>query len=125
MARARASRGDALDGLLARGVDVGHEQHVGLVEGAAELVPERLRARVAVGLEEHHRPPRARPRAQGLEGDPDLGGVMAVVVHHEHAARFAAHLEAAVDAGEGLEAGLDGGEGHAEVAGPPPPRPAS
>ena len=35
---------------------------VGLVEGAAELVPERLRARVAVRLEEHHRAPAAGAR---------------------------------------------------------------
>src|SRR5262249_44759706 len=60
-------RADVRDGLLARGVHVGQEQDVGLVEGAAELVPQELRPRVAVGLEEDERAAVARPRPQRLE----------------------------------------------------------
>src|SRR2546422_545902 len=106
---------DLGDRLLAGRVHVGQEEEVGVVEGAAELVPERLRARVAVRLEEHDRAPAARARPQRLERRPDLGRVMAGVVPHEHAARFAPYLEAAIDAGEGGEAFLDGRKRHAEV----------
>src|SRR5713101_4934872 len=41
----------AWNGRLACGVDVGEHQHIGLVEGAAEFVPEVLGARVAMRLE--------------------------------------------------------------------------
>ena len=78
-------RRDAGDRLLGGGVDVGQQEHVGLVEGLAEVVPEGLRARVAVRLEEHHRAPLARAAAQRLEGGADLGRVVAVVVDHQHA----------------------------------------
>ena len=60
-------RRDPGDRLLGGGVDVGQQEHVGLVEGLAEVVPQRLRAREAVRLEEHHRAPRARAAAQRLE----------------------------------------------------------
>ena len=91
------------------------QQHVGLVEGLAEVVPQRLGAREAVRLEEHDRAPLARAAAERLEGHADLGRVVAVVVDHQDALRLAAHLEAPVDAGEGLEAGADRVEGHVEV----------
>src|ERR1700722_6451339 len=45
--------GDAGDGLLAGGINVGENNDVGLIEGAAEVVPERLRARVAVRLKQN------------------------------------------------------------------------
>jgi hypothetical protein len=43
--------GDAGDGRFAGGVNVQEHQNVGLIEGAAEVFPEMLGARKAVGLE--------------------------------------------------------------------------
>src|SRR5689334_7097178 len=43
--------GDSRDGRLAGCVDIGQDKDVGLVEGAAEFVPQMLGARVAVRLE--------------------------------------------------------------------------
>ena len=71
--------------------------------------------REAVRLEQHQRAARAGAAAQRLERRADLGRVVAVVVDHQHAARLAAHLEAAVDAGEGREPLLDRLEGQLEV----------
>src|SRR4029077_1555060 len=42
--------GDARNRRLAGGINVGEHQHIGLVEGAAEFVPQMLRARVTVRL---------------------------------------------------------------------------
>src|SRR5580698_13680 len=44
--------GNAGDGLLTGGVNVGEDHDVGLIEGAAEVIPERLRPGVAVRLKE-------------------------------------------------------------------------
>ena len=55
------------------------------------------------------------PRLGGGEGGADLGGVMAVVVHHEHAPRLAPDLEAALHAREAGERLLDSVERHLEV----------
>src|ERR1700687_79209 len=73
--------GDAGDGRLAGGVDVREHQHVGLVEGAAEFVPEMLRARVAVRLEEHQQTIEFA-NARRFECGANFGGVMAVIVNH-------------------------------------------
>ena len=105
IARASASARDARDRLLRRRVDVGEQQHVGLVEGAGRSRP---RAPACACSGAAGRAPRVRrcagAAAQRLERRPDLGRVVAVVVDHEDAARLAAHLEAPVDAGERLEA---------------------
>src|ERR1700742_12691 len=45
----------ARDGLLAGGVNVGQDEDVGLVEGTAEIVPERLRPRITMRLKENQR----------------------------------------------------------------------
>ena len=83
------------DGGLAGSVDVHHHQHVGLVEGGEELLPEISRAGVAVRLEHCDDAP-VVPRLGGGEGGADLGRMMPVVVHHENAAGFPADLEAAL-----------------------------
>jgi len=58
---------------------VKHED-VGLIEGAAEIVPEVLRARVAMRLKEHEQAIELAA-ARGFEGCPDFGGVIAVIVN--------------------------------------------
>ena len=55
------------------------------------------------------------PRLGGGEGGADLGGVVAVVVHHEDAADFPADLEAALHAVEAGEGAGDDVEGQLEV----------
>src|SRR5262249_46669891 len=101
--------------LLAGGVDVGEQQDVRLMEGAAEVVPQMLRARIAVGLEQDQGAPGSGPGAQRLEGRADPGRLMAVVVDDRDALGFAPHLETTIDPAERLEAGLDALEGHLEV----------
>src|SRR5262245_41111085 len=94
------------DGALPRGVDVHHDEHIGLVEGGEELAAQVQRARVAVGLEYRDDAP-VESRLGGGEGGADLGGMMPVVVDDEDAPRLAADLEAALDAREGGEGSLD------------------
>ena len=96
----------ARDGRLAGRVDVGDDEHVGLVEGARELLEERLRARVAVRLEGDD-DAAVEARLRGVERRLDLGGVVAVVVDDHHVAglalasvRLAEHREAALHAAE-------------------------
>ena len=67
------------DRRLARRIDVGHEQHVGVVECRQELVVEVKRPRVAVGLE-HDDAPAVEALAGGRQRRPDLRRVMTVVV---------------------------------------------
>ena len=76
------------DGRLTGRVDVGDEQHVGLVEGAGEVVEQVARPAVTVRLEGHDDPvPFARVRPLGgLERGADLRRVVAVVVDEGHAA---------------------------------------
>src|ERR1700757_815243 len=45
--------GDAGDRRFAGRIDVGEHEQVGLIEGAAELIPEMLRARIAMRLEKN------------------------------------------------------------------------
>ena len=81
--RQRLAR-DALDGLLARGIDVRQHQNVGLIERAAEILPEMLRARVAVRLEEHQQA-LVTAAARRFERGANFGGMMAVVVDQRDA----------------------------------------
>ena len=92
MASASACGGDAGNGLLARGIDVREHQHVGLIEGAAEIVPKVLRARVAVRLEEHQQA-LEMAAARGFERGANLGGVVAVIVDQRDAADDALDLK--------------------------------
>ena len=111
---AMAVGGDALgevarvhprDGGFPRPVDVHHDEHVGLVERGQEVLPEVLRAAVAMRLEHRDHAP-VVPRLGGGEGGADLGGMVPVVVHHEDAAGFPADLEAALHAAEAGERAL-------------------
>ena len=98
---------------LARRVDVEHVDPVGAGEAAAELAVQQRRARVAVRLEQHQHPPAEGARRGQRRRH--LGGVVAVVVHHPHAARLAARLEAPAHAGEVLERAGDVREGDLDL----------
>ncbi len=78
--------GDAADGRFAGGVDVGQDQHVGLIEGAAEIVPKVLRARVAMRLKEHQQAVVAAA-ARRFERGANFHRVMAVIVDQGNAAQ--------------------------------------
>ena len=58
------ARGDAVDRLLARGVDRRDDRHVGDAQRLAELAGEVARARVEVRLEERHQAAVADSRAR-------------------------------------------------------------
>ena len=101
------------DRLLARRVDLGHEQRVRSRERAAEVVDQVVRARVAVRLEGEHQPPARPGLARGLDRRLDLGRMVAVVVDERDAPGlrrdFADDLEPAADALEAGERALDRG----------------
>ena len=80
--------GDARNRLLAGRVDVGQHDLVGVGERRTELVHQPLGPRVAVRLERHHEPPAERHPRRGQHGG-NLGRVMAVVVHDQHAVGLA------------------------------------
>src|SRR5579872_414358 len=84
---------NARDGLLACGVNVSEDKNVRLIERPAEVVPERLGARVAVWLEENERAIELRG-ARRLQRRFDLHRVMAVVVNHRDAVDDAFHVKA-------------------------------
>ncbi len=107
---------DARDRLLARGVDVGQHDLVGVLQRRPECLHQLLRARVAVRLEGDDEPPAERG-ARGGEHRRDLGRVMAVVVHHEHAARLAVPLESTFGALELAERRGDALELDAQAVG--------
>src|SRR5579875_3707360 len=92
----------ALDPVFARGVDLGEQQHVRVVEGVEELGEEILGARVAMRLEGDDQPAR-EALARRAQRRADLGRVVPVVVDHEHLLLLAPHLEAAVHAAERRE----------------------
>src|SRR6266481_6486695 len=106
--------GDAGNGRLACRVNVGEHQHVGLVEGAAEFVPEMLRARVAMGLEEHQQAIEFAD-ARGFQCHADFGGVMAVIVDHRNVIDRSFDFEAAHYAREFAEALADQLRGDIEI----------
>src|SRR5579872_6852598 len=72
---------------------------IGLMEGAREIIHQRLRARVAMGLKQHVDALKTAG-AGGGESGADFRWVMSVIVDHGDAALCAAHLKAAVDATE-------------------------
>src|SRR5882672_9943912 len=91
--------GYARDWRLAGRVNIGNHQNIGLVESAREFVPEMLRAGVAVRLEKHQEAIEFAD-ARGLQGGPDLGRVMAVVVDHGNVVDGALNVEAPTNAGK-------------------------
>src|SRR5574342_1057028 len=74
---------DPGDRRFARRIDVGHDQHVGVVEGRQELVMQVERPSVAVGLE-HDNASAREALAGGGQGRADLRRVMTVVVDDQH-----------------------------------------
>src|SRR5579872_1013780 len=92
--RFRQRRGrDATNRLFTRGIDIRHDQEVGLIEGAAEVVPEVLRARKAVRLKKHQQAV-VTAAARGLERGANLHRMMAVVIDQGNAAHGAFDLKA-------------------------------
>jgi hypothetical protein len=108
--------GDALDGFFRGGVDIHHENRVGLVKGARELVHQMERAGEAMGLEEHVDAAETA-HAGAIQGRADFGGMVAVVVDDGDAALDAAHLKAAIDAVESGKGVADGAGGDFEFHG--------
>src|SRR5271170_3265953 len=76
--------GDAVNRSLACGVDIGDHDDVRLIERALKILPEILRARIAVRLEKHQQAlePAA---ARSFERGANLRGMMPVVVNQRHA----------------------------------------
>ena len=79
---------------LARGVNVGHDDAIGIIEGRAKLLPQRLGARIAMGLK-HRQDAFAPGRSRGRERGPNLGRMMRIIVHEEKAFALILDLKAA------------------------------
>src|SRR5277367_2499908 len=97
--RGQRLTGDAGDWRFARGIDVEQHEHVGLIEGAAELVPEMLRARKAVRLKENEQAVELAATRR-FERGANFGGVMAVVVDHGDVVHDTLQVEPASHAGK-------------------------
>ena len=85
--------GDAGEGFLAGGVDIGDEEVIDIMKGGTELFFEQLGAAVAVGLEEAEEALGVEALGGG-EGGGDLAGVMAIVIDEGEALAAVADLEA-------------------------------
>ena len=79
--------GDAFDRRFARRINFGDHQNIRLIERAAEIVPKRLRARVAVRLKKNQQPLVAAA-ARRFERGADFGRMMAVIVDQRDAANI-------------------------------------
>ena len=94
---------DSLNGLLGGGVNVEHENSVSLKKGTGELIHQRLRACVAMGLKKNVNTTRAAS-ASSRQCRLNLGGVMTIVVDDRYPALLAFEVKSAVDAAEGGKA---------------------
>src|SRR5436190_2041394 len=79
-----------------RGVDLGEDERVRVVEGSGEIAQQVARARVAVRLEGADDAPMRKRRARAGQRGADLRRMVAVIVHHGDAAHLPAHGEAAL-----------------------------
>src|SRR5882724_5389537 len=91
--------GNAWDRRFAGRIDVREDEQVGLIECAAEFVPEMLCARVAMRLKEHEQTVKLAS-ASGFERGANFRRVMAVVVDYGDVVHCAFYVEAAPDASE-------------------------
>src|SRR5450631_1650125 len=87
------------DGLLAGGVDVGKNQNVSQIEGAAEVFPKVLRSRITMRLEQYQRAVELAG-ARGFQRSANFDRVMAVVVDDRDPVDDAFHVKPPADAGE-------------------------
>ena len=79
---------------LARRVNIGDDDMIGVVKGAAKFVPQRLGARITMRLK-HRQDAFAAGRFRGRERGADLGRMMRVIVDEEKAIALIFDLEAA------------------------------
>src|SRR5579862_1850696 len=106
--------GDAGDGWLAGGVDVGKDQQVGLIKSTGEFFPEMLRPGVAVRLEKDQQPVEFAT-AGGFESGFDFGGMVAVIVYDRDVVDGAFDVEAAADSAEICQAQANKLRGDIEI----------
>ena len=107
---------DAFDRRLTRRVDGGDDHRVGVVEAGAEILEQRLKPGVAVGLHDGDDPAvgRGAGRAQHRL---DLHRVVAVIVEDRRAVPLARAGEAALDAAKARQSLADRIRRHAEFVG--------
>src|SRR5882724_8114874 len=91
--------GHAGDGRFAGGVDVGQYEDVGLVECTAKIIPEMLRARVAMRLKEHQQPIEFAAAGRFQRGA-NLDGVMTIVINDGDVIHDALDVKTAAHSGK-------------------------
>ena len=99
---------------LARRIDIRQNENIGLIERAAEFIPEMLRACIAMRLEKNEQAVELAPAGR-LERGANLGRVMAVIVDHGDVVHDPLDVEPAPDAGKMREPFADQLCGHAEI----------
>src|SRR5580693_9185552 len=90
--------------MLTRRIDLGEHQNVRVIECAAKIVPQKLRARVAVRLKQNQQT-LVSASASRFERGTNLGGMMTVIVNQRNACIHTLHFEAAADARKLLKPG--------------------
>src|SRR5947209_9395688 len=93
--RSYALAANAFDGRFAGGIDVEHQNSVGVGEGGAEFFQEVAGAGVTVRLEDHVNPVEAA-LAGSREGGANLGGMVSVIINHADVGHAALELKPAV-----------------------------
>ena len=84
---------------VAGGIDVRHEQQVGLLERSGELFREISCPAVPVWLKQDHEPP-VPALFRRSQRRPNLGGVMAIIIHDHDAGFLASQMKPPFDAAE-------------------------
>src|SRR5580692_2182260 len=84
--------GDAGDGRFSRRIHIHQRQNVRFVEGAHKFIPQMLRPRIAVRLEERQQAIELAA-SRGLKRRANLRRMMAVIVHHSDVVHHALDIE--------------------------------
>src|SRR5262249_31535992 len=110
--RKRLSR-DSLDRLLAGGVDVQHDQRIGICEGRGEFIHQVASPGVAMRLEDDVNL-EVSALARSSQRGTNFRWVMCVIVDDGYADSLTAKLETTVNAAESLKRFTDIGHGNIE-----------
>ena len=84
-------------------VNIGYQQHVGIIESAGEFIHQIRGARVPMRLEQDYDPPVGRPNPGRAQGRLDFRRMMTVIVNHGDARGIAFELKAPIGADEFAE----------------------
>src|SRR5208337_688611 len=109
--------GDSGYGFFARGVDLGYEQYVAVIEAPRKLLQQGLGPGIAVRLEGYYQAALRVAVGKGFKDRPDFGWVVTIVVQDQHSPSFPFYLKPALHARHVLQPRLDGRPGYFQLMG--------